>query len=792
MENNSLDNENISLAVPLPDENFVLDLDAMPVLQLYETPMMPMLMLPLHLTDNAQKELCTKAMEDKRYVALLAVKDPDKKLIRSNFYSVGVAAMILDIIRLPDQSYSVILHLRGRLKLKKLISVRPHILGNFAVLEDIMPENDEQRLMVSIHLCGKIFTEMLESVNDQETQTLHQAYDKISSPFQKLSYITVNAPISREDKQKILEYDNLLERSVALCSKLHEAQALLNLRIEIQEKTSANISQSQREHFLQQQIRTIQEELGSSVEDEDAAELEARAAKMKWSKAAAANFEKEFRKLDRFNVQNPEYSIQYNYLDLMLSLPWNKMSNKPIDVEHVRKVLDADHYGLEDVKERIIEQVAVLKLRGDMKAPILCLYGPPGVGKTSLGRSIATALNREYARISLGGLHDESEIRGHRRTYIGALPGRIISALKSCKTGNPVIVLDEIDKIGKDFKGDPATALLEVLDPEQNNKFHDNYLDFDYDLSRVMFIATANDLSTISRPLRDRMELVELTGYVVEEKVEIARRHLVRKVLVEHGFTEHEVEFSPEALLKIIQSYTQESGVRLLEKKIAKVVRRIGMLKAMEKKYPRLVTPELVTEYMGPEEVNPDECPTKPQTGIVTGLAWTAVGGEILLIETSMSEGKGDKLTLTGNLGDVMKESATLALQYLKAHPEVAGIDPQIFKTKDIHIHVPEGAVPKDGPSAGITITSALASLLSGRNIRPRLAMTGEMTLRGKVLPVGGIKEKILAAKRSGVTDIILCHENKKDITKIPQIYLEDVTFHYVENINEVLQLTLM
>ncbi|MDE5813966.1 MAG: endopeptidase La, partial [Muribaculaceae bacterium] len=544
--------------------------------------------------------------------------------------------------------------------------------------------------------------------------------------------------------------------------------------------------------FLQQQLRAIKEELGDVPEESDEAELIAKADKMEWSEEIRKYFDKELKKLGRFMASTPEYGIQFTYLNTLLALPWDRKKESHIDLDHVEEVLNRDHYGLDKIKDRIIEQVAVMKLRGDMKAPILCLYGPPGVGKTSLGKSVAEALGRDYQRISLGGLHDEAEIRGHRRTYIGAMPGRIIAALEKTESNNPVIVLDEIDKISKDIKGDPSAALLEVLDPEQNSKFHDNYIDVDYNLSDVLFIATANTLDTISAPLLDRMELLEVSGYIVEEKVEIAKRHLLPKALSDLGFEVEDVTVTDDGLRYITERYTRESGVRQLDKTIRRLLRRLARLKATDKPLPKDIGPGQVKEILGKELHTGEIYEGNEFTGVVTGLAWTAAGGEILFIETSLSKGKGEKLTLTGNLGDVMKESATIALQYVKAHAEEYGIEDSKFTEYNVHIHVPEGAIPKDGPSAGITMVTSIVSAFTGRKVREKTAMTGEMTLRGKVLPVGGIKEKILAAKRAGITDIVLSSENRRDIEEIEKMYLNGINFHYVNKISEVIDFALL
>lgn len=557
-------------------------------------------------------------------------------------------------------------------------------------------------------------------------------------------------------------------------------------------KTHEDINQQQKEYFLQQQIKTIQEELGGNINDLEIKELREKAARKKWPAAVAEIFEKEVRKLERLHPQSPDFSIQTQYVQTIINLPWNEYSKDNFNLAHAQKVLDRDHYGLEKVKERIIEHLAVLKLKGDMKSPIICLYGPPGVGKTSLGKSVAEALHRKYVRISLGGLHDEAEIRGHRRTYIGAMSGRIIQNIQKAGSSNPVFILDEIDKVTNDFKGDPASALLEVLDPEQNSTFHDNYLDIDYDLSKVMFIATANNLNTISQPLLDRMELIEVSGYILEEKVEIAARHLVPKQLEAHGLSKGKVKLPKKTLQVIIESYTRESGVRELDKKIAKIMRKLARKVASDEAIPSQIKPEDLHEYLGQIEYSRDKYQGNEYAGVVTGLAWTAVGGEILFVESSLSRGKGSKLTLTGNLGEVMKESAMLALEFIHAHASLFDINEELFENWNVHIHVPEGAIPKDGPSAGVTMVTSLVSAFTQRKVKKNLAMTGEITLRGKVLPVGGIKEKILAAKRAGIKELILCKENQKDINEIKAEYVKGLTFHYVEDILQVIDLALL
>jgi ATP-dependent Lon protease len=606
-----------------------------------------------------------------------------------------------------------------------------------------------------------------------------------------VDFICSNLPFNKDEKVELLSIGSLRDRAMSLLGKLSRDVQLAEIKEAIQIRTREDIDQQQREYFLQQQIKTIQNELGDNGDDE-LSEMRAKAHTKKWSKEMNNLFEKELNKLERTNPQSPDYSVQMNYLDTLLKLPWNVFTTDNLDMTNAEKVLNKEHYGLEKVKERILEHLAVLKLKQDMKSPIICLYGPPGVGKTSLGRSIANALKRKYVRMSLGGVHDESEIRGHRRTYVGAMPGRIINGLIKAESANPVFILDEIDKVFSDVHGDPSSALLEVLDPEQNSTFHDNYIDVDFDLSNVMFIATANNISAIPAPLLDRMELIEVSGYITEEKIEIARKHLIPKAFADNGMKKTDFKIAKSTIEAIIESYTRESGVRELDKKINKIMRKVARQYATYGcPLKSEIKPADLKELLGTAEYSRDKYQGNDYAGVVTGLAWTAVGGEILFIETSLSRGKGSKLTLTGNLGDVMKESAVLALEYIKAHADLLNINIDVFDNWNIHIHVPEGAIPKDGPSAGITMATSLASALTQRKVKQNLAMTGEITLRGKVLPVGGIREKILAAKRAGIKEIILCHENKKNIDEIPEIYLNGLTFHFVNDVKEVFDIAL-
>lgn len=692
---------------------------------------------------------------------------------------------------MPDGTTTVILQGKKRFSLDALEETEPYLKGKISLLEDKMPDKTDREFEALISTIKDLTIKMLGSLSEPPRDLIFSIKNN-KNVLYLVNFSCSNIPSGAEEKQELLLIGAMKDRAYRLLFILNREYQLVELKASIQMKTHEDINQQQREYFLQQQIKTIQEELGGNINELEIRELRERAFKKKWPASVAEIFEKEVRKLERLHPQSPDFSIQTQYVQTIINLPWNEYSKDNFNLTHAQKVLDRDHYGLEKVKERIIEHLAVLKLKGDMKSPIICLYGPPGVGKTSLGKSIAEALHRKYVRISLGGLHDEAEIRGHRRTYIGAMSGRIIQNIQKAGSSNPVFILDEIDKVTNDFKGDPASALLEVLDPEQNSTFHDNYLDIDYDLSKVMFIATANNLNTISQPLLDRMELIEVSGYILEEKVEIAARHLVPKQLEAHGLSKGKVKLPKKTLQVIIESYTRESGVRELDKKIAKIMRKLARKVASDEAIPAQIKPEDLHEYLGAVEYSRDKYQGNDYAGVVTGLAWTAVGGEILFVESSLSRGKGSKLTLTGNLGDVMKESAMLALEYIHAHASLFGINEELFENWNVHIHVPEGAIPKDGPSAGVTMVTSLVSAFTQRKVRKNLAMTGEITLRGKVLPVGGIKEKILAAKRAGIKELILCKENQKDIEEIKAGYVKGLTFHYVEDIRQVIDLALL
>lgn len=777
--------------IELDPQGPTMDLGSMPVLPLRNMVLFEYISVPIPIGREPSHRLCEQAFKENMAVVAVAQTDnTHEEVMTADLFKFGVICRVVKVITLPDGQSSAFLHCGERARVSYLNRKGMYLTAKVTPSPTRMPAENDAKGPALVSMVQDRFSDFLDLLDENNTRELRFALSQFDEPVKMMNFICANAPFEYKIKQSLLDEKNFIKRMELLLYHLDQAIQLFQLKMEIGQRTHEDLSQQQKENFLQHQLNVIQNELGNS-EDDDFRELAERAEKMQWRDYAKEHFRKELNKLRRLNPSYPEYSVQYGYLDTLLNLPWDKYSEENISLPKVKETLDRDHYGLEKVKERILEHMAVLKLRRDMKAPILCLFGPPGVGKTSLGKSVAESLGREYARISLGGVHDEAEIRGHRRTYIGSMPGRILAALEKCSTGNPVIVLDEIDKIGADHKGDPSTALLEVLDPEQNMKFHDNFVDVDYDLSKVLFLATANSLSTISAPLLDRMEIIDISGYITEEKIEIAKRHLVPKELDNNGFEAGEVEFSDDALNLIVEHYTRESGVRQLEKKIAKVLRKLAVKKACDEEFPKTVDAALVRGLLGKEEVSKDVYENNEYIGIVTGLAWTSVGGEILFIESTISKGKGN-LTLTGNLGDVMKESATLALQYLKSHADILGIDPAHFAESDFHIHVPEGAIPKDGPSAGVTMVTSLASTLTGRKVREKIAMTGEITLRGKVLPVGGIKEKILAAKRAGITDIILSEENRKDIEEIPAIYLKGLAFHYVARISDVLDFALL
>lgn len=727
---------------------------------------------------------------------IFSQKDASKEVpTKKDIYEYGVHAKLVRVIDLPDANnngnITAIVQAMGRCHLDSIIGLSPYYEGLTSSCSEIFPatKKESKEYELAIADLRETASEYIHK-NDEIPDESQFAISNIHNEILVTNFICTNNPIRLDEKMDLLRTDSMYERVLQLLRILNRDIQLLDLQHEIRNKTREDLDEQQREYFLQQQIKNIKEELGNGEGSPERKELEQQAKKKKWGKDVTELFDKELGKLDIYNPQSPEYAIQLNYLQQLVNLPWNEFTKDDLDLSRARKILDHDHYGMEKVKERILEYISVLKLRSDLKAPILCLYGPPGVGKTSLGKSIATSMKRKYVRMSLGGVHDESEIRGHRRTYVGAMPGRIIKNIQKAGSSNPVFILDEIDKVSQDtFHGDPSSALLEVLDPEQNNAFHDNYLDIDYDLSNVMFIATANDLGSIPRPLLDRMEIIEVGGYITEEKIEIAKRHLVPREIENNGINHSDckITFNKAALETIIERYTRESGVRQLEKQIGKCMRKIAFKLASNTPLESTkITPDQIEPLLGKAPFYRDIYQGNSYAGVVTGLAWTSVGGEILFIETSLSKGKPGKLTLTGNLGDVMKESAVIALEYIKAHIEKLGVDYRIFEQWNIHIHVPEGATPKDGPSAGITIATSIASALTQRKVRKNTAMTGEITLRGKVLPVGGIKEKILAAKRAGITDIVICKENKKDIDEIPEVYLKGVTFHFVENVQDV------
>ena len=773
------------------------DGDVLGVLPLRNMVLFPGVLLPVTVGRPKSKKLVATAFKNDQLLAVCCQKAQDVQEPSSeDLYPVGTAGRVMRTLDMPDGNLMVILEGVERIHVQEIVGVRPYMKARVQTMPEEFPKRNDKEFVALVSSLKNVAEKIIKSMENLPAEA-GMTLRSIDNPPTLVNYICGNFGVRIADKQLLLEIDSIKDRALSLLEILNKEVKMLEMRKDIQNKTKEDIDREQREYLLHRQMETIQKELGDSDEQQANAMLE-QSKQKKWGDKMQAIFEKELKKLRRMNSHSPEYATQQNYLDTLLDLPWNEYSEDNYDIRHAQEILDKDHYGMEKVKERIIEYLSVLKIKSlsknpdNMKAPILCLYGPPGVGKTSLGRSIAEALGRKYARISLGGMHDEAELRGHRRTYIGAMPGRIIENLRKTKTSNPVFILDEIDKIGADYKGDPTSALLEVLDPEQNNTFHDNYLDVDYDLSKVLFIATANSLDTIPRPLLDRMELIEMTGYLQEEKEEIAKRHLIPKELENHGLKASQLKFKKGIISAIIDGYTRESGVRGLEKRIASVCRKVVTKIALEEPYNISVTEEDIVTYLGKKRYTRDEWETNKYIGVVTGLAWTSVGGEILFIETSLSPAKVPTLTLTGNLGDVMKESATIALGYIKAHAEQFGIARKKLDTHSVHIHVPEGAIPKDGPSAGITMTTALVSAFTGKKVRARIAMTGEMTLRGKVLPIGGVKEKLLAAKRAGITDIVLCEKNRKDVEDIPEKYLKGLKFHYVQDIQEVIDFALV
>lgn len=778
------------------DEDFSEGMDkvgeTLPILPLRNMVLFPGVAMPIFVGRPKSMRLIREASQRKILVGVVCQKDAEvEEPGLDDLYPIGTVAEVLRVLEMPDGSTTAILQGRKRMALHSLVDTEPYLNGTISLLDDQPAGKDDREYEALISTIKDLTIKMIEAAGDPPRELVFSIRNMQNTMYM-LGFACCHIVANPDEKQELLAIDDVKNRAYRLLFILNREYQLIELKTSIQMKTHEDINKQQKEYFLQQQMKAIQEELGGNMNDIEIRELRAQAKKKKWPKEVGETFEKELAKLERIHPQSPDYSIQSQYVQTIVGLPWGTYSRDNFSLTHAQRVLDRDHYGMEKVKERIIEHLAVLKLKRDLRSPILCLYGPPGVGKTSLGRSVAEALGRKYVRVSLGGLHDEAEIRGHRRTYIGAMMGRILQNLQKAGTSNPVFVLDEVDKVGSDFKGDPASALLEVLDPEQNTTFHDNYLDIDYDLSKILFIATANNLNTISQPLLDRMELIEVSGYILEEKIEIAMRHLIPKQMEAHGITKGTVRFHRNTVRAIIDSYTRESGVRALEKKIAKIMRRLARKIASDEAVPAVLKVDHLREYLGPVEYTRDKYQDNRYAGVVTGLAWTAVGGEILFVESSLSRGKSAKLTITGNLGDVMKESAILALEYVHSHAAQLGIEESLFENWNVHIHVPEGAIPKDGPSAGITMVTSLVSTFTRRKVKSNLAMTGEITLRGKVLPVGGIKEKILAAKRAGIREIVLCEENRKDVEEINQTYVEGLTFHYVADIMQVIDTALL
>ena len=786
------DSELIPLMTP-EDEEIINSEDVpevLPILPLRNTVLFPGVVIPITAGRDKSIQLIKDANKGSKTIGVVAQKNEEiEEPTAKDIHNTGVVAQILRVLKMPDGNTTVIIQGKKRFEIENVIQEQPYLKAVVKEAKEERNIEDKKEFSAIIDSIKEIALEVIKE-NPMLPSEASFAIKNIKSDSFLVNFISSNMDLSVMQKQVVLEKDNLKERALLTLKNLNKELQKLKLRNDIQSKTRSDLDQQQREYYLNQQLKTIQDELGGVSNDQEIEEMRQKGKSKKWNKEVKETFEKEINRLKRMNPQMAEYGVQRNYLELMLELPWGEYSQDKFDLKRAQKILDRDHFGLEKVKDRIIEHLAVLKLRGDMKSPIICLYGPPGVGKTSLGKSIAEALGRKYVRMSLGGLRDEAEIRGHRKTYIGAMPGRLIQNLKKAGTSNPVFVLDEIDKLGQSHQGDPSSAMLEVLDPEQNTEFYDNYLEVGYDLSKVLFIATANNLGQIPWALRDRMELINVTGYTIEEKVEIAKKYLLPKQLKEHGLDTSHLKLGKPQIEKIVEGYTRESGVRGLEKQVAKVVRFAAKSIAMEEEYAISLCNDDIETILGPARLERDKYENNDVAGVVTGLAWTSVGGDILFIESILSKGKGN-LSITGNLGTVMKESSTIAMQYIKANAEEFGIKPEVLENYNVHIHVPEGATPKDGPSAGVTMLTSLVSVFTQRKVKNKLAMTGEITLRGKVLPVGGIKEKILAAKRANIKEIILCDENKKDVNEIKQSYLKGLKFHYVTEMHEVIDIAL-